>query len=109
MPQGLQVFNESQQVFWDTNMFMGRTLGIVDIGTTLGPGEIVDDGLTTGIPWVIPILDWNTPFQNPLAGGYWTTAPRVSFAGNKLIWDRRTTAQPAGWPIAPCTLHYGVR
>lgn len=109
MPAGLQVFDGSQNIFWDTAMFIGRTLGYSDIGT--GSGQIVNNGFTQGIPWAIPVLNGASLGQSD--GAYininlWLSAPNIWFSGNTLSWTR-SGAYPEGWAFPSCRIYYGVR
>lgn len=111
MTAGLQIFDGGGNIVWDTNMFICRSLGFVDI--TFGTGTVVDDRFTTGIPWAFPVLSGDGMNQPPGSVGYvnqhwYVTAPNIAISGNQLVWTRNGPV-PYGWGTPDCRIYYGVR
>ncbi|MCE4059884.1 hypothetical protein LXM60_06640 [Pandoraea sputorum] len=110
MTAGLQVFDENQNVFWDSSIFAGRSLGSILIGG--GAGSVVNEAFATGIPWAIPVMESKSPIypyvEAPIDVNLWLSAPTYYFAGNTMHWSR-TGAFPTGWTFPSCILYYGVR
>lgn len=77
MPQGLQVFDSSGNIIFDTNTVAGRVLGITDITATTS-GSVTNSGFSTGTPFWI--------FQ-PKTTSYFSKAPSVTISGTTLSWD----------------------
>ncbi|VVE10487.1 hypothetical protein PIN31115_02591 [Pandoraea iniqua] len=110
MNAGLKVFDETQNVFWDSSVFVGRSLGSVSIGG--GSGVVVNEAFAAGIPWAIPIMESTSPIYPyvtvPIDVNLWLSAPAYYFRGNTLYWSR-TGVFPSDWTFPSCILYYGVR
>ncbi|MDR6455492.1 hypothetical protein [Variovorax paradoxus] len=105
MTTGLQVFDGSGRITWDTNSFTGRILGSVDAGP--GAGSISHGGLVDGIPFAIPVMVLPDASHPLLQLGPFATAPNVSFSGTTMSFSR---PGPVSWqPYPGCTIWYGVR
>lgn len=92
MPQGLQIFNASGQIIFNTEDRLTRLLGFQIIS---GNGSIVVPALATGTPFFFVHLINGT--GNPL-----TTYPRPSISGTTISWLTQST------PYTSAELYYGV-
>jgi len=90
MPQGLQIWDTSGNLVFDTNTNAGRVLGNVTV-TASTAGSATNAGLTTGRPfWIFQV----TTTQ------YFTKQPAISVSGTTISWDN--TAEENGYIV------YGV-
>lgn len=77
MPQGLQIWDASGNLIFDTNTAAGRVLGIVNV-TAAAAGSTTNAGLTTGTPF------WY--FQTTTTQ-YFSKVPTITVSGTTLSWD----------------------
>ena len=79
MPQGLQIFDASGNIIFDTSNAIGRVLGVANVVASTS-GTVTNDGLTTGRPFWI--------FQTTTTQ-YFSAQPTVtaSSTSNVLSWN----------------------
>jgi hypothetical protein len=111
MTAGLQIFDGGGNIVWDTDMFICRSLGYVDVG--MGSGQVVDARFTSGIPWAFPVMSAPSVMSQPssiifINQNLWIAAPSIAFSGNMMLWTR-TNPIPSGWDTPACRIYYGVR
>ena len=77
MPQGLQIWDSSGNLVFDTNTAAGRVLGIADITATTS-GSASNAGFATGTAF------W---FFQTKTTSYFTEVPSITLSGTTLSWD----------------------
>lgn len=105
MPAGLQVFDETGRVTFNTNYRVSRMLGQLQAG--LGTYTHYDDRLLTGIPFAVHVFEGTSTAFGPYDVIPQMTAPRVTFSGNSMTITR--SGPPAHGQTNVCTVYYGVR
>lgn len=82
MPQGLQIWDTSGNLVFDTNTYAARTLGIATV-TANTSGSATHSGLTSGTPfWVFQVSGSN----------WFSQQPAVSVSGTTISWDNTASA-----------------
>lgn len=89
MAQGLQVWDASAALIFDTSAALFRELGVVAIGSDNNSGSVTDAGFSEGLPMWFVI---STQLDN---------YPDISFSGTTLTWTAN------GTPFSG-TLYYGT-
>ncbi len=79
MACGLQVFDENGQIIVDVNSCITKVLGIGDTGVE--DGAIVNEGLSLGYFWMLPIKYW---MPETLSIAY--PSFRCNSEDNTLLW-----------------------
>lgn len=77
MPQGLQIWDSSGNLVFDTNTAAGRVLGVTDI-TASTSGSVTNAGLATGTAFC---------FFQTKSTSYFTAVPSITLSGTTLSWD----------------------
>lgn len=80
MACGLQVFDENGHIIVDVNSRITKVLGIGDTGVE--DGVIVNEGLSLGYFWVLPIKYWMPKELNMVCPSF-----RCDSEDNTLLWS----------------------